>query len=65
MLEKQYALETLKLALETLKLILEISEEGNIAQHKWNFEAYNAWKKKNTIACITMLSSIYGWWCYT
>lgn len=42
MLEKQYALETLKLALETLKLILEISEEGNIAQHKWNFEAYNA-----------------------
>jgi len=33
-------------------------EEGNTAQHRRDLEAYQAWKKKNSIARITLLSAM-------
>ena len=33
-------------------------EQGNTAQHKQDLEAYNAWKRKNFLARITLLSSM-------
>ena len=31
-------------------------EQGNFAQHRKDQETYVAWKKKNSLACITLLS---------
>ena len=31
-------------------------EQGNSAQHRKDQETYVAWKKKNSLACITLLS---------
>ena len=33
-------------------------EQGNTIQHRRDLEAYNAWKRKNSIARITLLSSM-------
>ena len=33
-------------------------EHGSTAQHRSDFEAYMTWKRKNTIAHITLLTSM-------
>ena len=33
-------------------------EHNSTAQHRRDSEAYVTWKRKNTIACITLLSSM-------
>ena len=43
--------------LEALNNTLAEHEHGNTAQHKGDLEAYQAWKKKNNNARITILSS--------
>jgi len=42
--------------LETLNHTMDEPEHGTSAQHKRDLEAYQAWKKKNSIAHITLLS---------
>ena len=51
MLEEQEALEALNHTIEEPK-------DGTSAQHKRDKEAYIVWKKKNSIARITLLSSM-------
>ncbi|KAF5799909.1 hypothetical protein HanRHA438_Chr07g0318991 [Helianthus annuus] len=53
----QYVLEEQE-AHEVLTDILEEPPEGNTAQHKRDRELYNTWKRKNTLARITLLSSM-------
>ena len=53
----QYILEEQEV-LETLTNIMNEPEQGNTAQHRRDLEAYQAWKKKNSIARITLLSSM-------
>ena len=53
----QYVLEEQE-ALETLNTVLIEPEAGNTAQHRRDQEAYNAWKRKNSLARITLLSSM-------
>ena len=33
-------------------------EQGNTTQHKRDLKAYNAWKRKNSLTRITLLSSM-------
>ena len=51
----QYVLEEQEVK-ETLFHLMEEPEQGTTAQHKRDQEAYNAWKRKNSIARITLLS---------
>lgn len=44
--------------LKTLNNTLFESEQGNTIQHRRDLDAYQAWKKKNCNARITMLSSM-------
>ena len=53
----QYVLEEQE-ALEALNIVLDEPEAGNTAQHKRDREAYEAWKRKNSLARITLLSSM-------
>ena len=53
----QYVLEEQE-ALEVLNIVLDEPEAGNTAQHKRDREAYEAWKRKNSLARITLLSSM-------
>ena len=53
----QYVLEEQE-ALETLKESMETPENGNTAQHERDRAAYDAWKRKNSLARITLLSSM-------
>ncbi|KAL1219683.1 Retrovirus-related Pol polyprotein from transposon TNT 1-94 [Cardamine amara subsp. amara] len=51
----QYVLEEQEVK-ETLFHLMEEPEQGTTAQHIRDQEAYNAWKRKNSIAHITLLS---------
>ncbi|GAV65379.1 UBN2_3 domain-containing protein [Cephalotus follicularis] len=42
--------------LETINHTMDEPEHGTLAQHRRDHEAYQAWKKKNSIAHITLLS---------
>ena len=53
----QYVLEEQE-ALETLKESMETPENGNTAQHERDRAAYEAWKRKNSLAHITLISSM-------
>ena len=53
----QYVLEEQE-ALETLKNIMLEPECGNTAQHKRDLEAYQAWKRKDNMALITLMSTM-------
>ena len=53
----QYVLKEQEV-LETLSNVTTEPEQGNTAQHKRDLEAYNAWKRKNSIVRITLLSSM-------
>ena len=53
----QYVLEEQE-ALEALNQLMEEPEDENTAQHKRDRDVFVAWKKKNSIARITLLSSI-------
>ena len=53
----QYILEEQEV-LETLNNVMNEPENGATAQHRRDQEAYVAWKKKNSIARITLLSSM-------
>ena len=53
----QYVLEEQE-ALEALNIIMEEPEDSNTAQHKRDKEAFAAWKKKNSLVRITLLSSM-------
>ncbi|MBW0583023.1 hypothetical protein O181_122738 [Austropuccinia psidii MF-1] len=53
----QYVLEEQE-ALEALNLTMVEPEEGTTAQHKRDKEAFSAWKRKNSLARITLLSSM-------
>ena len=53
----QYVLEEQE-ALEALNIVLDEPEIGNTAQNKRDREAYEAWKRKNSLARITLLSSV-------
>ncbi|KAH9679448.1 hypothetical protein KPL71_026137 [Citrus sinensis] len=53
----QYILEEQE-TLEALNNTLAEPEHGNTAQHRGDLEAYQAWKKKNSNARITMLNSM-------
>ncbi|ESQ44830.1 hypothetical protein EUTSA_v10003344mg, partial [Eutrema salsugineum] len=51
----QYVLEEQEVK-ETLFHHMEEPEQGTTAQHEKDHEAYVVWKRKNSIACITLLS---------
>ena len=53
----QYVLEEQEV-LEVLTMSMDEPEEGTTAQHRRDREAYEAWKKKNSTARITLLSSM-------
>ena len=53
----QYVLEEQEV-LECLKLVMHEPEVGTSAQHRRDREAYDSWKRKNSIARITLLSSM-------
>ena len=53
----QYVLEEQEV-LECLKVVLHEPEAGTSAQHKRDREAFDSWKRKNSIARITLLSSM-------
>ena len=53
----QYVLEEEE-ALEALNQLMEEPEDGNTVQHKRDRDAFAAWKKKNSIAHITLPSSM-------
>src|SRR5215469_10102300 len=56
----QYVVEEQE-ALEVLNQIMQEPnepEEGNTIQYRQNLEAYAAWKKKNSMTRITLLSSM-------
>ena len=54
----QYVLEKQE-AFEVLNFIMNEHEEGNTAQHRRDHETYETWKKKNSLARITLLSSMH------
>ena len=45
-------------ATEPLNHVMVEPEHGSTAQHRSDFEAYMTWKRKNTIAHITLLTSM-------
>ena len=53
----QYVLKEQEV-LETLSNVMAELEQGNTTQQKRNLEAYNVWKRKNSLARITLLSSM-------
>ena len=53
----QYELEEQK-ALEVLNFIMNEPEKGNTAQHKRDRETYETWKRKTSLARITLLTSM-------
>ena len=53
----QYVLEEQEV-LEVLTMSMDEPEEGTTAQHRRDREAYEAWKKKNSTARITLLRSM-------
>ena len=53
----QYVFEEQKV-LETLNNVMPEPDQGNTTQHRRDLKAYNAWKRKNSLARITMLSSM-------
>lgn len=53
----QYVIEKPE-ALETLTAILEELEEGNTTQHRRDRDAYLTWKRRNSKACIILLSAM-------
>ena len=53
----QYVLEEQN-ALEVLNFIMNEPEEGNMAQHRRDYETYETWKRKNSLARIILLSSM-------
>ena len=53
----QYVLEEQKV-LETLSNVMAEPEPGNTAQHRRDLKTYNAWKRKNSLARITLLGSM-------
>ena len=55
----QYVLEEQE-ALEVLKMSMLEPEQGNTTQHRKHREVDETWKKKNSTARITLLSSIDG-----
>ena len=56
-LKVQYVLEEQE-ALEAINNVMNKPEEGNTAQHRREREDYDSWKKKNSIARITLLSTL-------
>ncbi|XP_070005383.1 uncharacterized protein [Nicotiana sylvestris] len=56
-LKVQYVLEEQE-ALEAINNVMNEHEEGNTAQHRHKREAYDSWKKKNSIARIKLLSTL-------
>jgi hypothetical protein len=44
--------------LETITQPMAEPEQGNIAQHRLDMEAYQTYKRKDSVACILMLSSM-------
>ena len=44
--------------IETLTVIIEEPENGDTTQHKWDREAYDAWKKKNSKTRVILLSAM-------
>ena len=56
-LKIQYVLEEQE-ALEALNQIMEEPEDGTTAQHKRDKDAFAVWKRKNSLARITLLSSM-------
>ena len=57
MMKIQYVLEEQEV-LKVLDVVMKEPEAGTTAQHKRDREAFDAWKRKNSIARITMLSSM-------
>jgi len=53
----QYVLKEQE-ALEALNLTMKEPENGNTTQHKRDKNAFAAWKRKNSLARITLLSSM-------
>ena len=53
----QYVLEKQE-ATDVLNHDLDEPEEENTVQHRKDRKAYEAWNKKNSKACITLLSSM-------
>ena len=53
----QYFLEEQDM-LETIIQPMAESEQGNIAQDRRDMEAYQAYKRKDRVACILLLSSM-------
>ena len=53
----QYELEEQE-ALEVLQMSMTEHEQGNMAQHRRDHEAYETWKRKNSTTRITLLSSM-------
>ena len=53
----QYVLEEQE-ALEVLQMFMTELEQGNMAQHRRDHEAYETWKRKNSTARITLLRSM-------
>ena len=44
--------------LETIAQLMAEPEPGHIAQHRRDMEAYQAFKRKDRVACILILSSM-------
>ena len=53
----QYVLEEQEV-LECLKVVMHELEVGTSAQHRKDREAFDSWKRNNSIARITLLSSM-------
>ena len=53
----QFVLEKQEI-LETKNNVMAELEQGNTTQHKRDLEVYNVWKRKNSLARITLLSSM-------
>ena len=53
----QYVLKEQE-ALEALTIVPDKLEVGNTTQHKRDQKAYNAWKRTNSLARITLLGSM-------
>ena len=53
----QYVLEEQE-AIKTLNAVMNNTEVGNMTQYRRVFEAYKAWKKRNCLAHIVLLSSM-------
>ena len=53
----QYVLEE-KEMLETIRQLMAEPKHGNTTQHRHDMEAYQAYKRKDRVACILMLSNM-------